>query len=183
MLTEIISTADRTINQQSLSLFSDNSRFPFIPKTLPLYVITCVTKKHSNRLVEAVRAGKVKVFENINQIFELACKATGLSPDDLLRKTDFNVRDMSPTRLDSTFAEIRTINFLKERGFENIQPLKAGRQKKADILCTLHNAKFAVEVANSIFTANKRVEPYQLRDWLVGRAISDRKTEQLAYTS
>lgn len=174
---------DTTINQHALSLFSDTSQFPYIPKSLSSYVETCVAKKLSNRLVEAVQGERTKVFKNINRTFQLASDATGLTPDELLRKTDFNERDMSPTRLDSAFAEIRTVNSLKEQGFEGIQLLKAGKQKKADILATFQGIGFAVEVANSIFSADKRVEPFQLRDWLVGRASSDGKTGQLEQTS
>lgn len=176
-------TAETTISQDALSLFSDASQFPFIPKILSSYVERCVAKKLSNRLVEAVQGKRIKVFKGINQMFQLANDATGLTPDELLRKTDFNGHDMSPTRLDSSFAEIRTVNYLKEQGFEDINLLKAGKQKKADILATFKGIKFAVEVANSIFSANKRVEPFQLRDWLVGRASSDGKTGQLDNTT
>jgi len=183
MNVETDTTAETTINQHALSLFSDISRFPYIPKILSSYVETCVANKLSNRLVEAVLGERTKVFENINRMFQLASEATGLTPDELLRKTDFNSRDMSPTRLDSAFAEIRTVNYLKEQGFESIKLLKAGKQKKADILATFRDIEFAVEVANSIFSADKRVEPFQLRDWLVGRASSDGKTGQLDKTS
>jgi len=180
---ETDTTAEATISQHALTLFSDTSRFPYIPRILSSYVETCVAKKQSNRLVEAVQGERTKVFENINRMFQLASDATGLIADELLRNTDFSELDMSPTRLDSAFAEIRTVNFLKEQGFGGIQLLKAGKRKKADILATFQGLEFAVEVANSIFSANRRVEPYQLRDWLVGRASSDGKTGQLEQTS
>ena len=180
---ETDAAAETTISQHALSLFSDTSQFPYIPTILSSYVEKCVAKKLSNRLVEAVQGEGTKVFENINRMFQLASDATGLAPDDLLRKADFHERDMSPTRLDSAFAEIRTVNFLKEQGFESIQLLKAGKQKKADILATFRGIEYAVEVASSIFSADKRVEPFQLRDWLVGRASSDGKTGQLEQTS
>lgn len=116
-------------------------------------------------------------------MFQLACDATGLSTDDLLAGADFNYRDMSPARLDSAFAEIRTINYLKEQGFESIQLLEAGKHKKADILATFQGEKFVVEVKNSIFSADKRAEPFQLRDWLIGRTLYDGETSQLEETS
>lgn len=170
-------------SKHALSLFSDTSQFPCIPKQLSLYVEKCIAEGHTNRLVEAVLKNRSQVFVNINKMFQLASDVTGLSPDDLLTRTDFNNRDMSPARLDSAFAEIRTINYLTEQGFENIRLLKAGKHKKADILATLRGVEFAIEVVNSIFSANKRVEPSELRDWLVGRVLSDGKTDQLEITS
>lgn len=183
MIGETEIKTDATINKHAVLLFSDTSRFPYIPKQLPSYVEACISNGRTNRLVQAVQGERTKVFENINRMFHLACDATGLNPDELLHKTDFNSRDMSPTRLDAAFAEIRTIYFLEEQGFKDIQLLKAGKRKKADILGTLRGNEFAAEVANSIFSANKRVEPFQLSDWLVGRASSDGKTDQLMQTS
>lgn len=40
-----------------------------------------------------------------------------------------------------------------------------------------------VEVVNSIFTAQKRVQPSQLKDWLIGRESSDQKSDQLEITA
>ena len=57
---------------------------------------------------------------------------TELSPDDLLKRTDFDYRDTDPTRISSAFAEIRAINFLDEEGFVEIEPLQAKSKRKAD---------------------------------------------------
>ena len=170
-------------SHDGLLLFSDTSRFPYIPKQLPKYVEACISKGRTNRLCEAVKDHRIKVFENIDRAFQLASEATGLTPDKLLQKTDFNPRDMLSTRLDSAFAEIRTINFLKEEGFENIQLLNADERKRADISGVFWSKAFAVEVINSIFSADKRVEPYQLKEWLVRRVLSDKKLDQLVQTS
>lgn len=183
MNVETDTASETTISEGAISLFSDFSQFPYIPKILSAYVEQCVANNLNNRLVDAVRGKRTRVFENIDRMFRLARDATGLTPDDLLRKTDFNSLDMSPTRLDSAFAEIRAVNYLKEQGFDDINLLKAGKKKKADILAKFRGIEFAVEVANSIFSANKRVEPYQLSDWLIGRASSDGKTTQLVQTS
>ena len=164
-------------------MLSDGVRFPFIPRSLSGYVDACISKGCNNRLTEAVTGNRLTVFENINRLFELACGITALNPDELLKRTDFEPSDMSPTRLDSAFAEIRTIIFLTKEGFTNIQPLSAGNKKRADIIGTLNGKLFAIEVANSIFAANKRVEPFQLKDWLLGRVSSDQKSEQLKQTS
>lgn len=169
--------------QGALSTFSDAARFPFIPRSLSKYVEKCISKKQKNRLTEAVIGKRLKVFENINRMFELACKATTLNPDELLKGTDFQSCDMSPTRLDSAFAEIRTVIFLKEEGFTNIQLVPAGNKKRADIVGTLNGKFFTIEVANSIFAANNRVDPFQLKDWLVARVSSDQKLDQLQQTA
>ena len=161
-----------TDQKEALSMFSDAERYPFIPRRLPTYAEACILNGRSNRLTGAVECKNLKVFEAINRMFQLACEATGLKPDELLRKTDFHPRDMSSTRLDSAFAEIRAVNFLAEEGFTNLRLLPAGKKKRADILGTLNGKLFAIEVANSIFDADKRVEPPQLADWLIGRVSS-----------
>lgn len=176
-------TLDKLDVQKAISTFSDTARFPFIPSTLSKYVETCISKGRSNRLTEAVIGEKINVFTSINRMFELACEATCLSSEELLKKTDFHSSDISSTRLDSAFAEIRTVNFLRKEGFKNIQLLCSGSKKRADIIGTLHGRLFAIEVANSIFSADKRVEPAQLKDWLVGRVISDQKSDQLEQTT
>jgi hypothetical protein len=176
-------TLDKLEVQQAISTFSDTTQFPFIPRTLLKYVETCISKGRSNRLTEAVIGKKINVFTSINRMFELACKATSLSSEELLKKTDFRSTDISPTRLDSAFAEIRTVYFLEKEGFKNIQLLSSGSKKRADIIGTLSGRIFAIEVANSIFSADKRVEPVQLKDWLLGRVISDRKLDQLEQTA
>jgi hypothetical protein len=179
--------SNNTLNEldvrKAISTLSDKAQFPYIPSTLSKYVETCISKGRSNRLVEAVIGKKINVFTNINRMFELACETTCLSSDELLKKTDFHSSDIFSTRLDSAFAEIRTVNFLKKEGFRNIQLLDSRSKKRADIIGMFCGKLFAIEVANSIFSADGRVEPVQLKDWLVGRVISDRKSAQLEKTT
>ena len=174
---------DKTDVQEALTILSDATRFPFIPRSLPKYVEACILNGCSNRLTKAVLGKRLKIFENINRVFELACQATALDPDDLLKRTDFRPSDISPTRLDSAFAEIRTVIFLQKEGFRDITVLGAGNERRADIIGTRDGRRFAIEVANSIFDANKRVEPSQLKDWLIGRMSADNKSEQLQKTA
>jgi hypothetical protein len=175
--------ADALKLARGLSLLSNATRFPYIPDALLQYAKACVLSSRENRLTNAIRGERAVVFENINQMFRLASEATGLAPAELLASTDFDVHDMSFARLDAAFAELRSINFLYQQGFEQIRPRPAGRRKGADILAVLDRRLFAIEVAVSIFCADRRVEPVQLKQWLLGRVSADRKVDQLMQTA
>ncbi len=126
-----------------LSLLSDKARFPFIPHALATYAAACARSGRDNRLTAAVKGKRVKVFDQINLMFQLASAATTLDPEELLRRTDFDFRDISLTRLDSAFAEVRSIIFLNQQGFTNIRPIPAANRKGADISAVL-NARIAL---------------------------------------
>ena len=170
-----------------LAMLGDTTSFPNIPRALVKHVEFCFRKGHQNRLTQMLRDQSPEVAErvakNIDQMLSQAAKATHLTPDELLRRTDFVFRDPDPVRLDAAFAEIRAVIFLDNEGFADIQLLKAGQQKRADIVAKRKGCKYAIEVAHSIYDAPGRWSIEGLRDWLLGRYRGENKAAQLEATA
>ncbi len=173
---------------RGLALLSNTADFPNIPQALVKYASRCIKKGNTNRLtknrlIKAFARDPKSTIQAMDRMFKEACEATCLTPDELLKATDFNYRDNDPTRLDAAFAEIRSINFLRQEGFSRIKPLKASKKKGSDIVAERCGLNYAVEVADSIYDVRKRFSPEQIKDWLVGRLISSGKAEQLTATA
>jgi hypothetical protein len=168
---------------EACKVLADKVRYPNIPEQLIQHVQYCFNTGNGNRLTESLLANAEPVTKAINQMFSLASKATGLTPCDLLRRTDFNYREKNPTRHESAFAEIRAINFLHDEGFDHIEPLASKQNKRADIIAKKGNDKYAIEVVNSIFEVDNRYSSEELKKWLMGRDERDHKIEQLTTTA
>ena len=142
-----------------------------------------VAKEVQNGALLATLRDPDMVIPAINSMFQTAARITGLDPEEILRRTDFHPNDVAPERVESAFAEVRTINFLDVEKFTDIEPLRAGQQKKADIFARRGKTPYAVEVATSIYDATGRYSPDQMSKWLVSRAAADGKIEQLNQTA
>ncbi len=169
---------------KALKVFADRARFPDIPDNLVKYAKLCFQKEIHNRLTRALLEDAEEVTNAVALMFKRAAEITGLPPDDLLKRTDFDYRDRASTRIDSAFAEIRTINFLGQEGFVDVEPLQAkGKKRKADIIAKKGHEKYAIEVANSIYEAKGRFTITELKDWLLKRYYDDHKDDQLKITA
>lgn len=168
---------------RGLTLLSNMKSYPNIPKSLIKYTERCIKKGIANRLTEAIIEDPESTINAIDGMFEKACLATGLNSDELFNATDFNYKDLDPTRITSAFAEIRSINFLKQEGFVRIRPIKASPDKSCDIVAYRDGLNYAVEVANSIYDARGRFSLAQLKNWLVNRLIGEGKSAQLDATA
>lgn len=176
---------DRIDVDTVLRVFADKEKFPNIPTDLIEHAKLCFQRENYNRLTHALLSeGAEEVLTAIDQMFARASEITGLPPRELLKRTDFNYRDTDPIRIDAAFAEIRTVNFLGSQGFVDIEPLQSTKgKKKADIVARRGNEKYAIEVANSIYEAKRRIMIPQLKDWLLSRYYGDHKNEQLKITA
>jgi len=168
---------------RGLDLLSNVTSYPSIPRSLIKYTERCTKKGITNRLTEALTEDPEATIQAIDKMFEIACSATGLNPDELFNTTDFNYKDLDPTRLTSAFAEIRSINFLQQEGFRRIRPIKGTSEKSSDIVAERDGFHYAVEVANSIYNARRRFSPEQLKNWLIDRLIREGKSAQLDATA
>jgi len=168
---------------RGLALLSNLKSYPRIPRSLINYTERCIKKGITNRFTEAIIEDPESTIRAIDGMFEKACSATGLNPDELLNATDFNYKDLDPTRITSAFAEIRSINFLKLEGFVRIRPIKASSEKSSDIVADRDGLKYAIEVVNSIYNARGRFSPDQLKRWLLNRLIGEGKSAQLVATA
>lgn len=168
---------------RGLALLSNVTSYPSIPRSLTKYTEMCIKKGISNRLTKAITENPEAIIKAIDGMFEKTCSATGLNPDNLFNATDFNYNDLDPARLPSAFAEIRSINFLKQEGFVKIKPIRARSEKSFDIVAEREGLNYAVEVANSIYNAHGRFSPEQLKDWVINRLIREGKSAQLKATT
>jgi hypothetical protein len=110
-------------------------------------------------------------------MFGEASLHTGLSPDELLRRTGFHVRDTDAVRVDTAFAELRTIGYLVDQGFEGIELLGPKDHQRADIRARLRDVGYVLEVATSICDAEHRDAGDDVVRWIVGRAKEGKLTQ------
>ena len=166
-----------------LGILCNSARFPYIPEDLIKYIRKLLREGSQNRFIEALRDNTERPMDAVNSMFKTASEITGHRSDELLKRTDFNYRDMDPSRIESAFAEIRSINWLHTEGFVGIKPLSARSKRTADIIAKRRNNYYAIEVVNSIYDARDRFTPEELKDWLLGRLLGDKKSVQLDTTA
>lgn len=170
--------------EKAAQLLKDRSNYPDIPSKLIRYLENAKSiGDPKNRFVAALKDASELTIGAIDNLFLLASNATKLSPDDLLRMTDFNVKDQSPERIDSALAEIRTINFLDEEGFTHITPLRASKSRRADISAKRCNYSYSIEVVTSNFYARDRTWDDQIQKWIKSRLIGEQKNVQISNTA
>lgn len=165
-----------------LRFLSDSTTYPCIPKTLIDYTRNCLAAGVTSRYIDILVSDTELTVGAINRMFEEASRITGLSPDELLRATDFHPNDLDPHRVEAAFAEVRTISFLDSEGFTDIQPLPASGAREADFLARNNRRLFAIEVADSVFDAANRNSPDELVQWAFERAMGDNKIQQIEQT-
>ncbi len=161
----------------------DKVRFPNIPSTLVDYAERLRQVGRSSRLLDALRRDPEKTCAAIDAMFRTAASATCLHPNEILRRSGLDNRDLDPTRLEAAFAEVRGINWLHHQGFLEIEPIAGSSSRSADIVAVRHGDIYAIEIANSIYEATGRILPRDLSRWLIGRVHGETKTHQLEFTS
>ncbi len=154
-----------------------------VPEGLVKYVALCLQKGTTNRLLEELQRDETATADGLDQFFRRASQVTGLDPATVLSATGFSWRDLDPSRIESAIAQLRAIFFLDGQGFRDIRliPTQAGRS--SDLIATLGEQKFAVEVANSIYDASARFTSEQLASWAFSRWESEGKNAQIEATS
>ena len=121
---------------------SYRSRFPNIPAQLFTYLDHLLEKPSTGSQFHAAMINHPeKTFEVLDSQFKSDAEIVSLSPDDLLKKLDFNRKDLSPERIGSLLGELRTIHFLHNNGFTDIVPIL-----------------FGIEVAVKIFEQGRKLK-------------------------
>lgn len=119
-----------------------------------------------------------KTFEVLDRQFRSGSEIVSLSPDDLLKKLDFNRNDLSPERIESLLGELRTIHFLHNNGFTDIVPIRASSKRSPDFSAKRNGAGFQIEVATSIHSA-PRVFHGSVVKWATAKLKNDDKLSQM----
>ena len=158
---------------------SYRSRFLNIPAKLFTYFDRLLEKSSENSQFHlAMNHHPEKTFEVLDQRFLACSKIVSLSPDDLLKKLDFQLKDLSPERIESLLGELRTINFLDNNGFTNITPIRANSTKSPDFSAGKNGDKFLIEVATSIYFAPRTFHDSVVK-WATSRVQNDDKLSQM----
>lgn len=120
------------------------------PSLLLEYLESCEKRgSFNNELYIASKSNDWKeIADGINRLFLRACEITNQNPNQVLKNCDLGKNDTQRGRISSAFAEVRTINWLSERGFTRIRQLRSSLSRKADIVAQFNEKSFAVEVFN-----------------------------------
>jgi hypothetical protein len=150
-------------------------RFPNIPAKLFAYLNRLLkTPCQNSQFHLAMENHPEHTFTVLDQRFSECSKIVSLSPDDLLMKLDFQLKDLSPERIESLLGELRTIHFLANNAFTNITPIRSGFSKNED--------RYLIEVATSIYSAPRTLH-HSLVKWANSRLQNDGKLAQMSERS
>ena len=158
---------------------SYRSRFPNIPAQLFTYFDRLLEKPSSeSQFHTAMINHPEKTFEVLDYQFKSGSEIVSLSPDDLLKKLDFNRKDLSPERIESLLGELRTIHFLHNNGFTDIIPIRASSKRSPDFSARRNGVDFQIEVATSINSA-PRIFHDSVVKWATAKLKNDDKLSQM----
>ena len=158
---------------------SYRSRFPNIPAQLFTYLDRLLEKPSTgSQFHTAMINHPEKTFEVLDFQFKSGAEIVSLSPDDLLKKLDFNRKDLSPERIESLLGELRTIHFLHNNGFIDIVPIRATSKRSPDFSAKRNVVDFQIEVATSIHSA-PRIFHDSVVKWATAKLKNDDKLSQM----
>ena len=159
---------------------SYRSRFLNIPAQLFAYfdrLLEMPSKGSQSQFRMAMTNHPERTFEVLDRQFRSCSEIVSLSPDDLLKKLDFNRNDLSPERIESLLGELRTIHFLHNNGFTDIVPIRASSKRSPDFSAKRIRVDFQIEVATSIHSA-PRVFHASVVKWATAKLKNDDKLSQ-----
>jgi len=85
--------------------------------------------------------------EKIKQMLEDACEITKVDIDSLIRNLDFKPNNLTIEAVEAFLSELRSIFWLRDFGFTDIQPLRAKRNStQLDFIAKYKNNECAIEV-------------------------------------
>ena len=166
------------ISYESMSI--DN--YKHIPEVLKKFILECINSKIDNQLINALCHNCELTLKAISEMFEIAEKFTNLNCNELFAKTGFNPSDKSGSRVDSSFAEIRAINFLGLNGFENIEIIHNKVKKYADLIAYRCNKKVCFEVMCISNEGKEKWTEIDIVNFINFRLIKKGKIDQLINT-
>lgn len=140
----------------NLILF-DHKKFPHIPKQFITYF-----ENNHKEYQQKITDWDVALYQ-LNNLFFITSKITNLSPQDVIDRTDINLEQFTSEKLESAFAELRTIIYLDDCGFSDIKPLKSENTTEADLMACHDGVKFAIEVR--CFVDEIKEEEYMKIEW------------------
>lgn len=136
-----------------LEIKEELKKYSYIPGEIYNAIVGAVVRGKPKILVLllAIKRKRIIFFKDTNNLFKKASNITGLSPADIFKRTDFHSNDIACGRIETAFAEARTIIFLDKMNFTNIIPLEAKKNEKcSDFIANKDCHKYAIEVSCNI---------------------------------
>jgi len=150
-----------------LKIKKELCKYSNIPKVLYDYIENAIKKDAKEHLIPAIKNKKErkKVLGTLDNLFKKASNVTKLPPADIIKALDFHSKDTDLARIDATFAELRTINFLSNLNLYDITPLQAKNGEKcADIIATGGSDKYVIEVFCKISQSSPQTRDKKIKD-------------------
>ena len=150
-----------------LKIKKELCKYSNIPKVLCDYIGNAIKKDAKEHLIPVITNKKERktVLDAIDNLFKKASNITKLSPDKLIKASDFRPKDTDIASLDAVIAELRTIIFLDNLNLYNIIPLQAKKDEKcADIIATGGSDKYVIEVFCKISQSPRRTITNEISD-------------------
>lgn len=139
----------------------DRTAYPSIPTQLWIHHDRLCVDHPQHRLVETIhKQGAEKTWRGIDDMFRLACQATGLPPGQLFESLGFGCNDFDSANFQAMMGILRAMNILGQHGFTDFQPLRPlPNRKEVDFLAKRNHTLHAVEVFRSSENAYRYAEP------------------------
>ncbi len=153
-----------------------------IPSEIVEFVAYTIEKGQSNRLVGELIRDSAATAQGLEMFFSRASQITDLDPSEVLKVTGFSQRDLDPSRIESSIAQIRAIFFLDGQQFSDIDLVPVKKHRASDVVGIRKGEKYAVEVLNSIYEAENRFSPEEMASWAFSRVESEGKRKQISAT-
>ena len=144
-----------------LKIKKELCKYSNIPKVLYDYIENANKKDAKEHLIPVITNKKERktVLDAIDNLFKKDFNITKLSPDKLIKTSDFHPKDTDIASLDAVLAELRTIIFLDTLNLYNIIPLQAKKDEKcADFIAAGGSDRYAIEVFCKISQSPRRTE-------------------------
>lgn len=149
-----------------------------LPDQYTQYLLNLLDMGVDGLVMDSLREKPEDTLEIMQRRFERCCAITGLTPDKLFEASDVGMNDIKVDRLDSFWAELRSICYLDNESFGYIEYLRARKDKTTvDIKCKRDGHSFCFDVACGTFKEDKAVMPAQIPERLKNKY--DEKWKQL----
>ncbi len=118
-----------------------------LPALLVEHLLNSLAGDGTGFFLAELREAPERAVASARELLAAASRATGLSAEELVRRTDIEAADLRGHRVDGALAELRALRLLHRNGFEKIRLLRAdNRSKRADILAERGGARHAFDV-------------------------------------
>jgi hypothetical protein len=162
------------------SIISAMRKNEYIPIQLIEYTTGALKSDNNSRYKNALSENHNAVINRISDMIQISTKATNLSPEGIFKAAGFNKNDLDPTKLESMFGELRTVNHLYNEGFRDIAFIRTSKEKSADLSAKRENIKYVIEVTlSSSYAGKNKWRQDEIVNFCINKLKNEKKLDQL----